>query len=110
MSTQQQALVDLAVRTKLLLDSIDAWLLAQPRLINVRTRALLPVVRERTQLADALARYLSALGLERRATPAVPLHEYLAQRQPPPTTTEDATPRRRQQKPRQRTPRRDLSS
>ncbi len=65
-STQTRAIVDLAVRTKLLLDSIDAWLLTQPSLINKRARALLPVVRERQQLADSLARYLTMLGLERR--------------------------------------------
>ncbi len=65
-STQARAIVDLAVRTKLLLDSVDAWLLTQPSLVNKRARALLPVVRERQQLADGLSRYLQALGLERR--------------------------------------------
>ncbi len=65
-STQQEALVDLAVKSKLILDSIDAWLLQQRSLVNQRKKALLPVVRERTQLADALARYLGQLGLERR--------------------------------------------
>src|SRR5678816_4577929 len=29
-STQQEALIDLAVKSKLLLDSIDTWLLTQP--------------------------------------------------------------------------------
>jgi hypothetical protein len=76
-STQERAIVDLAVRTKLLLESIDAWLLTQPSLVNKRTRALLPVVRERQQLADGLSRYLQALGLERRAKPALSLNEYL---------------------------------
>jgi hypothetical protein len=79
-STQERALVDLAVRTKLMLDSVDAWLLRQPSLVNGRKRSLLPVVRERTQLADAIARYLGALGLHRRAKPVAPLHEYLASR------------------------------
>ena len=65
-STQQEALVDLCVKSKLLLDSIDVWLLTQPSLINLARQALIPVVRERTQLADSLARYLSQLGLERR--------------------------------------------
>src|SRR5262244_244416 len=65
-STQSRAIVDLAVRTKLLLDSVDAWLLTQPSLVNKRTRALLPVVRYLQQLADGLARYLTTLGLERR--------------------------------------------
>ena len=83
-STQQRAVVDLVVRTKLMLDSVDAWVLKQPSLVNVRRRSLLPVVRERTQLADAVARYLAALGLERRAKPVTPLHEYLARRTEPP--------------------------
>ncbi len=78
-STQQAAVVELAVTTKLLLDSIDAWLLTQPSLVNVRKRALLPVVRERTQLADALARYLGQLGLERRAPNITDLSTYLSQ-------------------------------
>jgi hypothetical protein len=65
-STQQAAIVDLAVKTKLLVDSIDAWLLTRPTLINARKRALLPVVLQRQQLADALARYMTQLGLNRR--------------------------------------------
>ncbi len=65
-STQQAALIELAVRSKLLLDSIDAYLLALPTLVNKRRKALLPVVRERQALADGLARYLTTLGLQRR--------------------------------------------
>lgn len=65
-STQQEALVDLAVKSKLLLDSVDVWLLQQLSLVNKRKKSLLPVVRERQQLADGLARYLGQLGLEKR--------------------------------------------
>jgi hypothetical protein len=65
-STQQSAIVDLAVKSKLILDSIDVWLLTQSSLINMRKRSLLPVVIQRQQLADGLARYLTTLGLERR--------------------------------------------
>ena len=54
-STQQSALVDLCVKSKLLLDSVDAWLLVQPSLVNARKKSLLPVVRERQQLADGLS-------------------------------------------------------
>jgi hypothetical protein len=80
-STQQAAVVDLAVKTKLLLDSIDAWLLTQPgSLVDRRRRVLIPVVRERQQLADALARYMTTLGLERRQPPAKSLEEYLTER------------------------------
>jgi hypothetical protein len=59
--------MDLACKSKLLLDSVDAWLLTQPRLVNVRKRSLIPVVLQRQALADGLARYLGQLGLERRA-------------------------------------------
>jgi hypothetical protein len=65
-STQEKAVVELAVKTKLILDSIDAWLLSQPSLVNARRRTLLPVVVQRQQLADALARYMNMLGLKRR--------------------------------------------
>jgi len=68
-STQKQALIELAVRTRLLLDSIDTWLLKQPSLVNARRRAVLPVVLQRQHLAESLARSLTQLGLERRTKP-----------------------------------------
>jgi hypothetical protein len=76
LTTQQRVIVDLAVRSKLLVDSIDAWLLDGRSLINVRKRSLIPALRERTALADALARYLTMLGLERKSAPGPGLHEY----------------------------------
>ncbi len=79
-STQQAAVIDLALKTKLLLDSIDGWLLRQPSLIDKRRRAVLPVVRERQQLADGLARYMAQLGLQRRARAVPSLGEYIAQK------------------------------
>jgi hypothetical protein len=79
-TTQQLAIVDLAVKTKLILDSIDAWCFAQPTLINRRRRSVLPVVRERQQLADSLAKYMNMLGLERRTKPIQSLGDYVASR------------------------------
>jgi hypothetical protein len=67
LSTQQLALVDICMRTRLMLDSVDAWLLRQPSIIDKRKRQLFPVVQQRTALADALARHLGALGLTRAA-------------------------------------------
>lgn len=64
--TQQLAIIDLADKQKLLLDSIDTWLFSQPSLIDKLKRALLPVVRERESLVDGLAALMSQLGLERR--------------------------------------------
>jgi hypothetical protein len=77
-STQQNALIDLAVKSKLLLDSIDAWLLTQPSLINKQKKSVYPVVLQRQQLADGLARYLKDLGLQRRHKVKT-LNEILAQ-------------------------------
>ena len=76
-STQQLAVVTLAVRTKLLLDSIDNWLLHQPSLINARKRAVIPAVTQRQQLADSLSRLMKDLGLERRAKTVPTLQQYL---------------------------------
>jgi hypothetical protein len=56
---------DLAGRSKLILDGIDAWLLTQPSLVNARKRSLLPAVLQRQTLADGLARYLGQLSSAR---------------------------------------------
>ncbi len=66
-SAQQLTVLELAARTKVLLDGIDAWLFEQPSLVNKRDRKLFAVVKERQALADSLARYMGMLGLERRA-------------------------------------------
>lgn len=76
-SAQQRQIIDLAVKTKLILDSIDGYLVKQPSLVNHRKRTVLPVVLQRQQLADALARYMTQLGLERKATMLPSLGEYL---------------------------------
>jgi hypothetical protein len=66
-TTAQAQVVEIAVRTRLLLDSVDAWLLQQGRVINGRTRSAFPAVIQRQRLADGLVRHLETLGLERRA-------------------------------------------
>ena len=75
-STQQLTLVDLAAKTKLLVDSIDAWLLMQKSLILQRKRSVIPVVMQRQLLADSLAGYMTKLGLARR-TKHSQLKEYI---------------------------------
>jgi hypothetical protein len=70
LSAQQLTIIELACRARLYLDSVDGWLMRQKTLVNRRHKSLLPVLRERMQLADALARHLAALGLERRDPPA----------------------------------------
>ena len=66
-STQQDAIISLAIKTKLLLDSVDVWLLQQDTLIIKRKRAIIPAVAQRQTLADALARYMGMLGLQRKS-------------------------------------------
>ena len=75
----QLALVDLAARTRLYVDHLDAYLLEQTcGLVNKRRRAVYPVLRERQGLVDSLARLLGQLGLERRPREAPSLSEYIA--------------------------------
>ncbi len=98
-SAQQTALVEAAVRTRLYVDSLDAWILEHGSLVNARRRCVHPVVRERQQLVDSLARLLSLLGLERRQPKAVDLTAYIRERYggtegsraQPPDSPEDAT-------------------
>jgi hypothetical protein len=78
-SQQQRVIVDLAVRTHLMVQSLDNYLLTLGSLVNRRKRALWPVVRERTVLADSLAKYMAMLGLEKKQPPEKKLHEYIAE-------------------------------
>lgn len=52
----------------------------QPSLVNARKRSVHPVLLQRQQLADALARYMIQLGLERRVKQVTDLKSYLAGR------------------------------
>ena len=72
-TTAQAGMVELAVRTRLLLDSVDAFILGMPSPVNRRLRAVYPVVLQRQTLANGLARFLETLGLERRAPKALDL-------------------------------------
>jgi len=46
--------------------------------VNNSRRQLFPVVLQRQQLADSLARYMAQLGLKRRAKKVPSLSEYLS--------------------------------
>lgn len=74
----QRTIIELATRTKLLVDYLDGWLIQQRTLVNYKKKQVLPVLMQRQQLADALARYMQTLGLERRAKPVPDLSSYLA--------------------------------
>jgi len=85
-SVQQLAVIDAALRTKFILDSIDAHILKQKTLVNHRKRAVYPVVLQRQQLSDALVKYMQALGLKREAKATKTLATLLAE--PTDTATE----------------------
>jgi hypothetical protein len=81
-SAQRMALVEAAVRTRLYVDHVDAWIMERGSLINAKRRSVYPIIRERQHLVDSLARLLCALGLDRQGRPPIDLSQYLAQRQP----------------------------
>jgi hypothetical protein len=80
LSPQRRKIIDLAARTALYLDHLDAWLTEQKTLINRRSRSVLPVLLQRQTLAEHLARLLDKLGLDRRPRQVPAFDEYLAKR------------------------------
>jgi hypothetical protein len=62
----QETILEGAAQAWVILSSLDDWISRQPSLVT-RKRQLLPVVRDRMQVADSLARMLERLGLQRRA-------------------------------------------
>jgi hypothetical protein len=77
LSPQRRRLVDMTMRAALILDHVDAWIAEQRSLVNQRSRTLLPIVTQRTQLADHLARLLDKLGLDRVPQKVPTLAEYV---------------------------------
>jgi hypothetical protein len=73
----QRTVIELAARTRYLLNGIDAWLIDQPSLISKSKRKLFDVVKERQRLSDAVAGYMAQLGLERRQPKGIDLTAYL---------------------------------
>jgi hypothetical protein len=82
LSAQRLALIDLACRTKALVDHADAYLLSLGSVVNKRRRALFPIVMQRQTLAESLARMLNQLGLD-RVEKRVSMTEYLVSKKEP---------------------------
>jgi hypothetical protein len=87
-SAQQQALVENACRMRLYLDHVDGWLMSQATLISKRT--LLPIFRERMDLAAKLERTLAALGLHRQEPPAPSIADFAEHVKPHPVDGSEA--------------------
>ena len=74
LSRAQETILELAAQAWVQVSSLDDWLARQPSLLT-KKRTVLPVVMQRQQIADSLARHL-----ERRAKPVQSLQEYLREK------------------------------
>jgi hypothetical protein len=75
-SPQRMCLVDLAVRTRLFVESLDAFLVGEQSLMNKKAKSVLPVLMQRQTLADSLTKILKTLGLNRQHGKILSLKEY----------------------------------
>ena len=70
-------LVEMACRTRVLVDHADVFLLSQPSIINRRRKAFIPLVAQRQALCDSLARLCTQIGLARVPKAIPSLQDYL---------------------------------
>ena len=75
----QETILEAAAQSWVIVSSLDDWIARQPSLVT-KKRTVLPVVVQRMQIAEGLARNLERLGLERKAGEAPDLQAYLAAR------------------------------
>src|SRR5207245_5035536 len=76
LSRAQETILEAAAQAWVILSSLDDWISRQPSLVT-RKRTLLPVVVQRMQIAEGLARNLERLGLDRKARELPSLQRYL---------------------------------
>ena len=69
LSRSQEVVLEAAARAWVIFSALDDFIARQSTLVNGRTKAVLPVIHTRMQVAEGLARNLERLspGLERRA-------------------------------------------
>ena len=79
-TTQERTIVDMAVRTLLILEHIDRYMLSKQVIVNKGKHTLFPVAVLRLKYSDSLARYMSQLGLERRMPDPHDLSAYVEER------------------------------
>jgi hypothetical protein len=77
----QETILEAAAQSWVILSSLDDYIARQPSLVT-KKRQVVPVVLQRMQIADSLARHLERLGLDRRAQEVTDLAAYVAQRTP----------------------------
>jgi hypothetical protein len=66
LSRAQQVILEDTAQTWIIRQELDDYISRQPSLVT-KKKAILPIVRERVQVAEHLAKQLDRLGLERRA-------------------------------------------
>jgi hypothetical protein len=66
LSRAQEVILEDAAQAWVIRSALDDYIMRQPALVT-KKRALIPVVRERMQVAEHLAKQLDRLGLERKA-------------------------------------------
>jgi hypothetical protein len=71
---QQLAIIEMASMNKMMIGSVDAWIMSQPTLIT-RNRTLIPVVLQRQALVNGFCSMMSQLGLKRVQKPVPTLDE-----------------------------------
>src|SRR5271156_391070 len=76
-SSQQETLIELACRTKLILEHIDSYILGQESIIDLEKKSVYPVIQQRGTLANSLVYLLAQLGLERKPRRAKSLQSYI---------------------------------
>lgn len=79
LTPQQEALLEVAANTWLMLSTADDYILATG-VVNKRKGAVRPIVDQRARLARTLHELLSDIGLERAAVPKKDLGSHLAAR------------------------------
>jgi hypothetical protein len=79
-SSQQETLIELACRTKLILEHIDSYILGQESIIDLEKKCVYPVIQQRGTLANSLVYLLAQLGLERKPRRARSLQSYLEEK------------------------------
>jgi hypothetical protein len=66
LSRAQETVLEAAAQTWVILSTLDDYICRQASIVT-RKRQLIPVVRERMQIAESLAKHLDRLGLDRKA-------------------------------------------
>lgn len=96
LSAAQRALLDLTVRDRVILDTIDLFLFdpkaTTGRLVNKRTRALYRIALDRAKISEGYTRRLALLGLERKARRLNLAQQLAALHQETPQDDADAEP------------------